>query len=193
MNGMNFTERLRKVLDLSRRESTFRNHEYVGTEHLLLGLIDEGEGIAIAALQNLSVDFDGIRRMIDSIVKTGRALIPPGYALPYTSRAKQVLELSVDEARNEFHHEYVGTEHLLLGLIREENGIAAQVLTDAGITLESARAEIRRLLGAIDAPEQAVSASGIRSVWVEIRVADGSIVQKKFPTAAAAIEFLSQQ
>jgi ATP-dependent Clp protease ATP-binding subunit ClpC len=193
VHGMNFTERLRKVLDRSRRESTRLKHEYIGTEHLLLGLIDEGESTAVAALQNLSVDFDGIRQMIDSIVKTGRAAVPPDYALPYTSRAKKVLELSMDEARNVFHHEYVGTEHLLLGLLREEKGIAAQVLMDAGLTEEKTRAEIRRLRGMSGDHPQVRSAQEIRSVWVEVHLADGSILQKKFPTTSAAIDFLNQQ
>jgi ATP-dependent Clp protease ATP-binding subunit ClpC len=118
----------------------------VGTEHILLGLIREGEGVAAAVLQNLSVDLDEIQQKIEDTVKKGKASQTTGPDLPYTSRAKKVLELAMSEAR-ELSHSYVGTEHLLLGLLREEKGIAAQVLTDAGVNLDAARAETLRLLG----------------------------------------------
>jgi ATP-dependent Clp protease ATP-binding subunit ClpC len=146
MNGYNFTERVRKVLQMAREEAQRLHHEYVGTEHILLGLIREGEGVAAAVLQNLNVDLDDIQQKIEETVKKGKAgqSAPPD--LPYTSRAKKVLELAMSEAR-ELSHSYVGTEHLLLGLLREEKGIAAQVLTDAGVNLDAARAETLRLLG----------------------------------------------
>src|SRR5712672_731013 len=146
MNGYNFTERVRKVLAMAREEAARLHHEYVGTEHILLGLIREGEGVAAAVLQNLSVDLDEIQQKIEETVKKGKAAAATGPDLPYTSRAKKVLELAMSEAR-ELNHSYVGTEHLLLGLLREEKGIAAQVLTDAGVNLEQARAETLRLLG----------------------------------------------
>ena len=146
MNGYNFTDRVRKVLQMAREEASRLHHEYVGTEHILLGLIREGEGVAAAVLTNLSVDLDDIQQKIEETVKKGKAPAPDGPDLPYTSRAKKVLELAMSEAR-ELNHSYVGTEHLLLGLLREEKGIAAQVLTDAGVTLEQARAETLRLLG----------------------------------------------
>jgi ATP-dependent Clp protease ATP-binding subunit ClpC len=146
MNGYNFTERVRKVLAMAREEAARLHHEYVGTEHILLGLIREGEGVAAAVLQNLSVDLDEIQQKIEETVKKGKAAQTTGPDLPYTSRAKKVLELAMSEAR-ELNHSYVGTEHLLLGLVREEKGIAAQVLTDAGVNLEAARAETLRLLG----------------------------------------------
>ena len=146
MNGYNFTERVRKVLAMAREEAARLHHEYVGTEHILLGLIREGEGVAAAVLNNLSVDLEEIQQKIEETVKKGKAAQAAGPDLPYTSRAKKVLELAMGEAR-ELNHSYVGTEHLLLGLLREEKGIAAQVLTDAGVNLEAARAETLRLLG----------------------------------------------
>ena len=146
MNGYNFTERVRKVLAMAREEAARLHHEYVGTEHILLGLIREGEGVAAAVLQNLNVDLDEITQKIEETVKKGKAAQTTGPDLPYTSRAKKVLELAMAEAR-ELTHSYVGTEHLLLGLLREEKGIAAQVLTDAQVTLEQARTETLRLLG----------------------------------------------
>ncbi|HKS06985.1 MAG TPA: ATP-dependent Clp protease ATP-binding subunit [Gemmatimonadaceae bacterium] len=146
MNGYNFTERVRKVLAMAREEAARLHHEYVGTEHILLGLIREGEGVAAAVLQNLSVDLDDIQQKIEEQVKKGKAAQATGPDLPYTSRAKKVLELAMAEAR-ELNHSYVGTEHLLLGLLREEKGIAAQVLTESNVTLESARSETLRLLG----------------------------------------------
>src|ERR687890_1106672 len=146
MNGYNFTERVRKVLAMAREEAARLHHEYVGTEHILLGLIREGEGVAAAVLQNLSVDLDEIQQKIEETVKKGKAAQTTGPDLPYTSRAKKVLELAMSEAR-ELNHSYVGTEHLLLGLLREEKGIAAQVLTDVGVNLDAARSETLRLLG----------------------------------------------
>jgi ATP-dependent Clp protease ATP-binding subunit ClpC len=146
MNGYNFTERVRKVLAMAREEAARLHHEYVGTEHILLGLIREGEGVAAAVLNNLSVDLDEIQQKIEETVKKGKSAQTTGPDLPYTSRAKKVLELAMSEAR-ELNHSYVGTEHLLLGLLREEKGIAAQVLTDAGVNLDAARAETLRLLG----------------------------------------------
>jgi ATP-dependent Clp protease ATP-binding subunit ClpC len=146
MNGYNFTERVRKVLAMAREEAARLHHEYVGTEHILLGLIREGEGVAAAVLQNLSVDLDEVQQKIEETVKKGKAAQATGPDLPYTSRAKKVLELAMAEAR-ELNHSYVGTEHLLLGLLREEKGIAAQVLTDVGVNLDAARTETLRLLG----------------------------------------------
>ena len=146
MNGYNFTERVRKVLAMAREEAARLHHEYVGTEHILLGLIREGEGVAAAVLQSLNVDLDDVTQKIEETVKKGKAAQATGPDLPYTSRAKKVLELAMAEARD-LSHSYVGTEHLLLGLLREEKGIAAQVLTDAGVNLEAARAETLRLLG----------------------------------------------
>ena len=157
MNGYNFTDRVRKVLQMAREEAARLHHEYVGTEHILLGLIREGEGVAAAVLTNLNVDLEDIQQKIEETVKKGKAAAAAGPDLPYTSRAKKVLELAMTEAR-ELNHSYVGTEHLLLGLLREEKGIAAQVLTDAGVNLEQSRAETLRLLGS-DMPQASAGAA----------------------------------
>ncbi len=146
MNGYNFTERVRKVLAMAREESANLRHEYVGTEHILLGLIDEGEGVAATVLQNLNVDLDDLKFGIEQVVKRGALGTQTGPDLPYTSRAKKVLELSMKHARD-LNHAYVGTEHLLLGLLAEQKGIAAQVLNDRGVTLDTAVAETVRILG----------------------------------------------
>lgn len=148
-NGYNFTERVRKVLAMAREEAARLHHEYVGTEHILLGLIKEGEGVAAAVLQAMNVDLEEVQQRIEDQVKKGKATQATGPDLPYTSRAKKVLELAMAEAR-ELNHSYVGTEHLLLGLLREEKGIAAQVLSDAQVNLEAARTETLRLLGSAD-------------------------------------------
>ncbi|MBP6572317.1 MAG: AAA family ATPase, partial [Gemmatimonadales bacterium] len=157
MNGYNFTDRVRKVLQMAREEAARLHHEYVGTEHILLGLIREGEGVAAAVLTNLGVELEDVQQKIEETVKKGKAASAAGPELPYTSRAKKVLELAMVEAR-ELNHSYVGTEHLLLGLLKEEKGIAAQVLTDAGISLEQARSETLRLLGS-DLPAQPPASS----------------------------------
>jgi ATP-dependent Clp protease ATP-binding subunit ClpC len=146
MHGYNFTERVRKVLAQARAEAAMLNHEYVGTEHILLGIARQREGVASAVIENLDVDSAEIIDRILSIVKSGPPDKPVGPDLPYTARAKKVLELSMSEARA-MSHSYVGTEHLLLGAIGEAKGFAAQVLNDLGITLEKARAETLRLLG----------------------------------------------
>jgi ATP-dependent Clp protease ATP-binding subunit ClpC len=163
MNGYNFTERVRKVLAMAREQAARLHHEYVGTEHILLGLIAEGEGVAAAVLQNLNVDLEEVQQRIEEQVKKGKAAQATGPDLPYTSRAKKVLELAMAEARD-LNHSYVGTEHLLLGLLREEKGIAAQVLTDAGVNLDAARTETLRLLGSdMSNPNQSNAASAEKS------------------------------
>ncbi|HET6764432.1 MAG TPA: Clp protease N-terminal domain-containing protein, partial [Longimicrobiaceae bacterium] len=141
----NFTDRVRKVLAMAREEAIRLQHDYVGTEHILLGLIREGEGVAAAVLNNLQVDLETVQEKVEESVRRGKATIALG-ELPYTSRAKKVLEFAMAEAR-ELNHSYVGTEHLLLGLLREEKGIAAEVLGQLGVTLEDARRETLKLLG----------------------------------------------
>lgn len=147
MNGYNFTDRVRKVLQLAREEAARLRHEYVDTEHILLAVIREGEGVAAAVLTNFNVDVEQIQQQIEAIVKKGNAPKTRGSDLPYTSRSKKVLEFAMREAR-ELNHSYVGTEHLLLGLLREGKGIAAQVLSDTGVVIDTARGETLRLLGA---------------------------------------------
>jgi ATP-dependent Clp protease ATP-binding subunit ClpC len=154
----NFTDRVRKVLAMAREEAIRLQHDYVGTEHILLGLIREGEGVAAAVLTNLNVDLDQIHERVEESVRKGKATIALG-ELPYTSRAKKVLEFAMAEAR-EFNHSYVGTEHLLLGLLREEKGIAAQVLNSLGVTLEEARADTLKVLGSDVSPSEPAGIGG---------------------------------
>jgi ATP-dependent Clp protease ATP-binding subunit ClpC len=145
MNGYNFTERVRKVLALAREEAAELHTQYVGTEHILLGLIREGNGTAYTVLTNFGVNGQELRSRLLEIITPSLTPAFRGPDLPYTSRAKKTLELAMTEAR-EFNHSYVGTEHLLLGLLREAQGIAAQVLTEAGVTLDPAREETLRVL-----------------------------------------------
>lgn len=154
----NFTDRVRKVLAMAREEAIRLQHDYVGTEHILLGLIREGEGVASAVLNNLNVDLDQIHERVEESVSKGKATIALG-ELPYTSRAKKVLEFAMAEARD-LNHSYVGTEHLLLGLLREEKGIAAQVLNSLGVTLDEARTEALKVLGSDANPSEPAGIGG---------------------------------
>ncbi|MCJ7627957.1 MAG: ATP-dependent Clp protease ATP-binding subunit [Longimicrobiales bacterium] len=155
----NFTDRVRKVLAMAREEAIRLQHDYGGTEHILLGLIREGEGVAAAVLMKLTVDLDAIHEEVEQSVRKGKATIALG-ELPYTSRAKKVLEYAMAEAR-EMSHSYVGTEHLLLGLLREEKGIAAQVLNSLGVSLEEARAETLKILGSDVGPPEPAGIGGV--------------------------------
>ncbi|MEE9260408.1 MAG: Clp protease N-terminal domain-containing protein, partial [Candidatus Scalindua sediminis] len=141
-----FTDRARKVMALAREEAKRFNHEYIGTEHILLGLVKEGSGVAANVLQNLDIDLKKIRLEIEKIVQTGPDLVSVGQ-LPFTPRVKKVLEYAIEEARA-MGHNYIGTEHQLLGLLREQEGVAAQVLLNLGVKLEDVREEIIELLGA---------------------------------------------
>src|SRR6185369_15974775 len=141
-----FTERARKVMSLALQETQRFNHDYIGTEHILLGLVQEGSGVAAQVLRNLEVEPRKIRIEVEKIVKNGTNMVTMGQ-LPFTPRAKKVLELALEEAQN-LGHNYIGTEHLLLGLIRENEGIAAQVLLNLGTKLEEVREEVLELLGA---------------------------------------------
>ncbi|CAN5176917.1 hypothetical protein BH24GEM2_BH24GEM2_18590 [soil metagenome] len=152
----NFTDQVRKVLAMAREEAIRLNHNYVGTEHILLGLIREDKGAAAAVLASLAVDLKQLREMVDDSARPGKPRFALG-DLPYNSGAKKVLQFAMEEARN-FGHDYVGTEHLLLGLLRRRRGItlfgllpepkniAADVLTRLGISLEGARQETFTLL-----------------------------------------------
>ncbi len=131
-----FTERARKVLSLSQEEAQRFQHNYIGTEHLLLGLVREGEGVAAVVLSNLGVELNRVREGVEAIIGRGDRIVLGEIGL--TPRAKKVIELAVDEARRLNHH-YIGTEHLLLGLVREGEGIAAGVLESMGVNLEKVR------------------------------------------------------
>lgn len=140
-----FTDRARKVMQLANQEAQRFNHEYIGTEHILLGLIKEGSEVAANVLKNLDVDLRKIRLEVEKLVQSGPEMVTMG-KLPQTPRAKKVIEYSMEEARN-LNHNYVGTEHILLGLLREQEGVAAQVLMNLGLKLEEVREEVLNLLG----------------------------------------------
>ncbi len=142
-----FTERAQKVILLAQEEAKRLNHDYLGTEHILLGLVALGEGVAATVLINLGVDLEKVRNVVEKIVGVGESVLVLG-EVPFTPRAKKVLELAVEEARK-MQHRYVGTEHLLLGLIREGEGIAARVLENLKLNLERVRQETINLLGEI--------------------------------------------
>ncbi|MHC4715632.1 MAG: ATP-dependent Clp protease ATP-binding subunit [Planctomycetota bacterium] len=141
-----FTDRARKVMALATQEAQRFNHEYVGTEHILLGLVKEGTGVGANVLKNLGVDLHKVRMEVERLVKSGPEMVTMG-KLPQTPRAKKVIEYAIEEARN-LNHNYVGTEHLLLGLLREREGVAAQVLMNMGLKLDEVREEVLHLLGA---------------------------------------------
>jgi len=147
-----FTDRAKKVMNLARQEAQRFNHEYLGTEHVLLGLVQEGSGVAANVLKQMGIDLNKIRVEVEKIVKTGPSMVTMGQ-LPFTPRAKKVLELSLEEASN-LGHNYIGTEHLLLGLIKENEGIAAQVLMNLGVKLEDVREEVLDFLGADTAEDE---------------------------------------
>ncbi len=140
-----FTDRARKVMQLANQEAQRFNHEYIGTEHILLGLVKEGSGVAANVLKNLDVDLRKIRLEVEKLVQSGPEMVTVG-KLPQTPRAEKVIEYSMEEARN-LNHSYVGTEHILLGLLREQEGVAAQVLMNLGLKLEDVREEVLNLLG----------------------------------------------
>ena len=140
-----FTERARKVIILAKEEARRFNHDYIGTEHILLGLVREGEGVAAAVLQKIGVSLENIRLEIEKLVQPGPTTQIIG-DIPFTPRAKKALELAAEEARS-LGHNYIGTEHLLLGLIREGEGIASQVLLNLGMDLNTLRNEVMELLG----------------------------------------------
>jgi ATP-dependent Clp protease ATP-binding subunit ClpC len=147
-----FTERARKVIILAREEAIRLGHNFVGTEHLLLGLIREGDGLAVAILKKLNVNLSAVKSDVEKIVSVGSEVAPAG-EIPFTPQAKKVLEYAISEARS-LGHNYIGTEHLLLGLIREGEGTASLVLRDFGVTVTSAKAQAQELLG-----EQATKAT----------------------------------
>ncbi|MBT7657521.1 MAG: AAA family ATPase, partial [Phycisphaerae bacterium] len=140
------TDRARKVMALANQEAQRFNHEYIGTEHILLGLVKEGSGVGANVLKHLEIDLRKVRLEVEKLVKSGPDMVTMG-KLPQTPRAKKVIEYAIEEARS-LNHNYVGTEHLLLGLLREQDGVAAQVLMNLGLKLEDVREEVLNLLGA---------------------------------------------
>jgi four helix bundle protein len=146
-----FTDRARKVMALANQEAQRFNHEYIGTEHILLGLVKEGSGVGATVLKNLGANLPTLRAEVEKLVRSGPDMITAG-KLPQTPRAKRVIEYAIEEARA-LNHNYVGTEHILLGLIREGDGIAAQVLTNLGFKVEDVRREVLKLLGVSEEQE----------------------------------------
>ena len=138
-----FSQRARRVVVLAQEEARLLNHNYIGTEHILLGLIREGEGVAAKALESLGISLETVRQQVEKMI--GRGQQPPSGHVPFTPRAKKVLELSLREAQA-LGHNYIGTEHILLGLIREGGGVAAQVLVKPGADLNRARQQVVQLL-----------------------------------------------
>ncbi|MGH7459634.1 MAG: Clp protease N-terminal domain-containing protein [Longimicrobiales bacterium] len=151
----NFTDRTRMVLGLAREEAIRLQHDYVGTEHILLAVVREGEGAAVAALMRLQVDFNQLRQLTEDAAKKGKSTLALGELL-YSSTAKKVIDYAMQEA-DRMRHSYVGTEHILLGLVSDNKTISAQVLTALGVSLENARAEVLTLLGADHSAQRASS------------------------------------
>lgn len=155
------TERAQRVLLLAEVEARLLNHAYIGTEHLILGLLREGEGLAIVVLTNLGVELEKVRSTIEIIIGRGDSSSPS--KLKLSLRASRVIELAVDEARS-LNHAYIGTEHLLLGLAREDEGIAAVVLGGLGVTVNSVRQEVKRILRSRVTPRQQLEGV-VQSLW----------------------------
>ena len=153
-----FTDRARRVVVLAQEEARMLNHNYIGTEHILLGLIHEGEGVAAKALESLGISLEAVRQQVEEIIGQGQQA-PSGH-IPFTPRAKKVLELSLREAL-QLGHNYIGTEHILLGLIREGEGVAAQVLVRLGADLNRVRQQVIQLLHGYQGKEPA--AAGVPS------------------------------
>jgi ATP-dependent Clp protease ATP-binding subunit ClpC len=197
MSGYNFTERMRKVLAMTREEAVELGHDYVSTQHILLGIIAEGEGNAATVMRTLGVDLRALAERVKALSKPGQSGSRVGPDLPYTSAGKKVLELAMSEARD-LDHPYVGTEHLLLGLVREAKGVAAQALGEAGVELSAARTEIERLVSAqtsqVESARRAawdrVTARRIDRVEISLRFHDGEVKQRSFASAREAAEYL---
>jgi ATP-dependent Clp protease ATP-binding subunit ClpC len=203
MEGFNLTERVRKVLAMAREEAVRLHHEYVGTEHILLGLARDDKGVAAAVLRGLGADSEALARRVKEIVRPGSGTaVPTPDLLPYTSRTKTAFEYAMAEAR-QLNHAYLGTEHLLLGLLREGKNIGAQVLNDAGVSLDAARSEVLRLLGtAMPAPQSLppvedaqlgrITGRAIDDVEVILHFRDGGRFKTSFGTAPEAVDFLQR-
>lgn len=161
------TDRARRVLALANQEAQRFNHQYIGTEHILLGLVKEGSGVAASALKSLGVDLRTVRLEVEKLVKSGPEMVTMG-KLPHTPRCKRALDFAHEEADG-LNHNYIGTEHLLLGLLREQDGVAAQVLMNLGLKLEDVREEVRNLLG-LGKPKEEIKSEGYPPSWRHAQV-----------------------
>ncbi|MER3453285.1 MAG: NDP-hexose 4-ketoreductase, partial [Acidimicrobiia bacterium] len=170
-----FTDRARRVVVLAQEEARLLNHNYIGTEHILLGLIHEGEGVAAKALESLGISLEAVRSQVEEIIGQGGSS-PSGH-IPFTPRAKKVLELSLREAL-QLGHNYIGTEHILLGLIREGEGVAAQVLVKLGADLSRVRQQVIQLLSGYSGAKEGVSSGGPQGGGQEAPT--GSLVLDQF-------------
>jgi ATP-dependent Clp protease ATP-binding subunit ClpC len=182
-----FTDRARRVVVLAQEEARMLNHNYIGTEHILLGLIHEGEGVAAKALESLGISLEAVRQQVEEIIGQGQQA-PSGH-IPFTPRAKKVLELSLREAL-QLGHNYIGTEHILLGLIREGEGVAARILVKLGADLNRVRREVIRLLHGY-APE---ALTGISSVESRLSAVEQWVAeQADLPSLAEKVRQLSEE
>jgi ATP-dependent Clp protease ATP-binding subunit ClpC len=173
-----FTDRARRVVVLAQEEARMLNHDYIGTEHLLLGLASEGDGVAGRALTSLGISLEAVRGQVEQIIGQGQA-VPRGH-IPFTSRAKKVLELALREAL-QLGHNYIGTEHILLGLIREGEGVAAQVLQNLGADLNRVRQTVVQLLSGWTEVAEAGGGTGV-GVHVEVTAAPVEAISDDAPT-----------
>ena len=174
-----FTDRARRVVVLAQEEARMLNHNYIGTEHILLGLIHEGEGVAAEALESLGISLDAVRQQVEEIIGQGQEA-PSGH-IPFTPRAKKVLELSLRESL-QLGHNYIGTEHILLGLIREGDGVAAQVLVRLGADLNRVRQQvIQSHAPSLAAPGRAHRGPRYRLAWTWSR-SDSRLLEQRVGT-----------
>ena len=171
-----FTDRARRVVVLAQEEARLLNHNYIGTEHILLGLIHEGEGVASKALEGLGISLESVREQVQEIIGQGQQA-PSGH-IPFTPRAKKVLELSLREAL-QLGHNYIGTEHILLGLIREGEGVAAQVLVKLGADLGSVRQQVLQLISGYQGGKEGATA-GVGAGGAAEGTPAGSLVLDQF-------------
>jgi four helix bundle protein len=194
------TDRARKVMALANQEAQRFNHEYIGTEHILLGLVKEGSGVGATVLKNLDVDIKKLRLEVEKLVKSGPDMVTIS-KLPPTPGAEKVIEYAIKEARA-LNHNYVGTEHILLGLLRQSEGIAAQALMNLGLRLEEVRDEVQRLLGTTEGPVPASAGAeepGVASykdlpVWQkadelaqQVYAVTGTFPQDRIPRVASRL------
>ena len=180
-----FTDRARRVVVLAQEEARLLNHNYIGTEHLLLGLVQEGEGVAATALTELSISLEAVRAQVEEIIGQGQR--PPTGRIPFTPRAKKVLELSLREAK-QLDHNYIGTEHILLGLLREGEGVGAQVLVKLGGDLSRVRQQVLQVLsGSAAAGMEAAARTRLVRMTVpdELREAEEQLTQVRREKEAA--------
>ncbi len=178
-----FTDRARRVVVLAQEEARILNHNYIGTEHILLGLIHEGEGVAAKALESLGISLEAVRQQVEEIIGQGQQA-PSGH-IPFTPRAKKVLELSLREAL-QLGHNYIGTEHILLGLIHEGEGVAAQVLVRLGAELDRVRQQVVELVNAQEGESET------SRPFLAPRVLERSEVLKTLRMISARLEAIEQ-